>query len=87
MDDELEELQSLFQLFDRDKDGVLSVKEFQGIIRCLGLHVNIDQATDLAATISLDVTGFSVSFNEYLKFVSNERKKEPDSSALLDMFK
>lgn len=86
MDDELEELQSLFQLFDRDKDGVLSVKEFQSIIRCLGLHVNMEQAADLAASVSLDVTGFSVCFNEYLKFVSIERKKEPDHTTLLDMF-
>merc|ERR1712079_52667 len=85
--DEFEELQTLFQLFDRDKDGILNLKEFQGIARCLGLHPNYDQAMELAATVSADTSGFSVSFNEYLKLVSNERKADPDEAALLNMFR
>ena len=37
--------------------------------------------------MSADITGNSVSFNEYLKLVSNERKSEPDEDALLNMFR
>jgi len=87
LEDEFEELQTLFGLFDRDKDGVLSLKEFHGIARRLGLHLNFEQATEIAGTVSADVTGFSVSFNEYLKLVSNERKSDPDECALMNMFK
>ena len=45
------------------------------------------QASEAARTVSVDRTGHSVSFNEYLKLVSNERKSEPDEDALLNMFK
>ena len=31
------------QLFDRDKDGVLNIREFQAIVKCLGLHLKIEQ--------------------------------------------
>ena len=35
-EDEFEELQSLFGLFDYGKDGILSFKEYQKLLRCLG---------------------------------------------------
>jgi len=53
----------------------------------VGLHLNFEQASEAARTVSVDRTGHSVSFNEYLKLVSNERKSEPDEDALLNMFK
>ena len=31
------------QNFDRDKDGVLNSREFQAILKCLGLHLKIEQ--------------------------------------------
>ena len=38
-DDEFEDLQSLYQLFDLDKDGILNFKEFEKILRCLGYRL------------------------------------------------
>ena len=35
-EDEFEELQSLYILFDLDKDGILSFKEYEKLLRCLG---------------------------------------------------
>ena len=31
------------QLYDRDRDGILTVKELQMLLRCLGLKPDIDQ--------------------------------------------
>ena len=31
------------KLFDRDRDGVLNIREFQGLVKCLGLHLKIEQ--------------------------------------------
>ena len=45
------------------------------------------KATALAGPVTCDKTGFSVSFNEFLKIVSNERKSQPDESSLMDMFR
>ena len=38
-EDEFEELQSLFYLFDLDKDGILNFKEYEKLLRCLGYRL------------------------------------------------
>merc|ERR1712037_924967 len=85
-EEEFEDLQSLFELFDRDKDGVLTVKELHLVLRCLGLRPSLEQAAALAGTVSCDSVGFSVSFNEYLRLISNQRRADPDQETLLQMF-
>ncbi|XP_023342314.1 uncharacterized protein LOC111712037 [Eurytemora carolleeae] len=40
----------------------------------------------MAGLVSVDETGFSVSFNEYLRLVSLQRRAEPDEHSLLDVF-
>ena len=35
-----DDYQSLYQLFDLDKDGVLSFKEYEKLLRCLGYRLN-----------------------------------------------
>ena len=39
-DDEFEDLQSLYQLFDLDRDGILNFKEYEKLLRCLGYRLN-----------------------------------------------
>ena len=39
-DDEFDDLQSLYQLFDLDKDGILNFKEYEKLLRCLGYRLN-----------------------------------------------
>jgi len=85
-EDEFEDLQSLFQLFDHDKDGILNFKETQKLLRCLGFRASEEQAKTMAGSVSMDTSGFSVSFNEYLTLVSLQRRAEPDESSLLDVF-
>jgi len=85
-EDEFEDLQSLFQLFDHDKDGILNFKETQKLLRCLGFRASEEQAKTMAGSVSVDSTSFSVSFNEYLTLVSLQRRAEPDESSLLDVF-
>ncbi len=45
-----------------------------------------DQAKDLASTVSVDKTNFSVSFNEFLKLMSEQQESEPDEEALVQVF-
>ena len=37
---------SSFQLFDRDRDGILTIKEVQMLLRCLGLKPDLEQERD-----------------------------------------
>jgi len=85
-EDEFDDLQSLFQLFDRDKDGILTIKETQMLLRCLGLKPNLDQAKVMATMVTCDMTGFSISFNEYLRLISIQRRADPDEESLLEVF-
>ena len=34
---------SYCQLYDRDRDGILTIKELQMLLRCLGLKPDIEQ--------------------------------------------
>jgi len=85
-EDEFDDLQSLFQLFDRDKDGIITIKETQMLLRCLGLKPNLEQAKAIAAMVTCDMTGFSVSFNEYLRLISIQRRADPDEETLMEVF-
>lgn len=38
-DDTFEDLQSLYQLFDLDRDGILNFNEYQKLLRCLGYRL------------------------------------------------
>jgi len=85
-DDEFEDLQSLFVLFDLDKDGILNFKEYEKLLRCLGYRLTENQARTLAKTVSVDKTNCSVSFNEYLTLMSVQQEAEPDHETLVDVF-
>ena len=39
-EDDFDDLESLFILFDLDKDGILSFKEYEKLLRCLGYRLN-----------------------------------------------
>ena len=45
-----------------------------------------DQAQELAATVSVDKEKYSVSFNEFLQFMYNQKTTEPDEETLVKMF-
>jgi len=85
-DDEFDDLQSLYQLFDLDKDGILNFKEYEKLLRCLGYRLNEEQARMLAKTVSVDKTNCSVSFNEFLTLMSVQQESEPDHETLVDVF-
>ena len=84
--DEFDDLQALFMLFDYDRDGILSFKESQVLLRQLGFRPSEEQAKSMLSAVSADTTGFSVSFNEYFTLISLQRRAAPDESSLLDVF-
>lgn len=45
-----------------------------------------EQTRDLASTVSVDKTNFSVSFNEFLTLMSKEQEIEPDEETLVGVF-
>jgi len=41
----------------------------------------------MASQVSLDLTGFSVSYNEYFRLISIKRRAQPDEESLLEVFR
>lgn len=85
-DDKFEEIQSLYQLYDIDRDGILNFKEYEKLLRCLGYRLNEEAAQALAATVTVDTTNYSISFNEFLRFISQQQEMEPAEDTLVDVF-
>jgi Ca2+-binding EF-hand superfamily protein len=90
-------------MFDRDRDGILHIRETQSLLRCLGLRPSVEevlsilvrysmgvaiilQAKYLVSKVTCDIAGFSISFNEFLKLISIQRKEDPDQETLLNVF-
>lgn len=85
-EDEFDDLQSLFQLFDHDRDGILNLRETRKLLKCLGFRTSEEQTRSMVALVSCDTTASSVSFNEYLRLISVQRRAEPDEESLLGVF-
>ena len=56
------------------------------LLRCLGLKPNLDQTKAMVKRVTCDMTGFSISFNEYLRLISIQRRADPDEDTLLEVF-
>jgi aldehyde:ferredoxin oxidoreductase len=48
--------------------------------------LNEEAAQALAATVTVDTTNYSISFNEFLRFISQQQEMEPDEDTLVDVF-
>merc|ERR1711892_1019828 len=86
-DDEYDDLVCLFQLYDRDQDGILNTREMKKVLTCLGFRLSEEQVLSMARKVSCDHQGYSVSFNEFLTLVSKQRREEPDQYDLLGIFR
>ena len=73
-------------MFDYDQDGVVNMKEGQGMLRCLGLATDEVRMKEMVTLVGVDTTHFSLSFNEYLTLVSKKRREEPSDNSLLAAF-
>jgi Ca2+-binding EF-hand superfamily protein len=56
------------------------------ILKFLNSAASEDKARKVARDISADRTGCSVSFNEYLTMMGNQKNTEPTPESLLDAF-
>lgn len=87
LEDEYEDLKALFQMFDFDQDGVVSLKEACGMLRCVGFGHHEEVIRPLVEPVSADTTDASLSFNEFLKLVALKRREAPNENNLLAVFK
>merc|ERR1719431_140362 len=85
-EDDFDDLKALFMLFDFDQDGVVSMKEAMGMLRCVGFRADEEQIKSFVCCVGVDKTGFSLSFNEFLTLVSTKRREDPCEASLMSAF-
>merc|ERR1711915_988030 len=59
-EDEYGDMKALFMLFDYDQDGVVSLKEAMGMLRCFGFRADEEQIKSFVSTVGVDFSGFSL---------------------------
>ena len=65
-DDKFEEIQSLYQLYDIDRDGILNFKEYEKLLRCLGYRLNGKKNSNTRQVNSSQVKLVTASLLSYL---------------------
>ena len=76
-----------FNMFSDALDLKVSMKNLYVLAKC-GLDINYDfwKIKRIVAEVTIDQTHHSLSFNEYLTLISNNRRAQPSEANLIDAF-
>ena len=92
----------MFQLFDKDEDGVLSFPELNVVMRALGQRpsgkggiwrtpiicsVTETNLLKMVRTVSEDKLHDTIEFNEFLQMMSKQEEEEITEESLIEAFK
>ncbi|KAI3733905.1 hypothetical protein L6452_13363 [Arctium lappa] len=70
----MKELQDAFELYDLNKNGLISAKELHQILSRLGESCSVDDCTNMIKSVDSDGDGY-VNFEEFKKMMSNSPSK------------
>lgn len=83
--EQLAEFKESFAFFDKDKSGALSYLEFKGCLSSLGEEPSDEELKEICARLDEDGNK-SISFKEFLSFVTNITKDKDTSDEILAAF-
>ena len=85
-DDKLNELKEVFEMFDRDKDGLIDAKELGNILRSMDHEPSEQELTDLISDVDSNNDG-KVNFNEFLSIMIKRAKDSDIEEELIEAFR
>ena len=80
------EFKIAFGLFDKDGDGVISMKELGTVMRSLGQNPTEQELQDMINEVDSDGTG-TIDFPEFLAFLARKMKDSDTEEELIEAFK
>ena len=102
-EEQIGDYKEVFQLFDKDQDGILSFSECSMALHTLGLRFTGNNPCDntrkkcmlfqeqktlrLITSVSEDAEHFTVEFNEFLVMMNKQEEENLDMDALMEAFK
>ena len=76
-DSKLKEYQAAFDLFDKDKDGTITAREVENVLRSLNQEPTRYEIEEMIAEVDMDGDG-QIDFEEFVNLM-NKRNKETDT--------
>jgi len=86
-EEQLAEYREVFQLLDKDQDGVLSFTQLGVALNILGRRISDQKLLKMVRSVSEDRVYNSIEFNEFLMMMSNQEKEEINMECLMEAFK
>lgn len=85
--DQIAELREVFQLFDKDGDGSITVSELTDVLRAVGQNVGVDEVGRMVAAGDVDSNGV-VDFPEFLTLAAERMNNAAESETdLVETFR
>ena len=79
------EITEAFNLFDKDCDGNIDIKELATVMRTLGYDPNKEELDDIIKTFDVDESG-TIDKEEFINLLTTKLKEQKDDKDLLEIF-
>ena len=79
------ELRIVFQMFDKDGDGRISMDEVRHVVRSMGQTPNDERIDALFKQVDLDGDGL-INYDEFVRLVEERVRAQPDDAEMRAMF-
>ena len=79
------EITEAFNLFDKDCDGNIDIKELATVMRTLGYDPNQEELDDIIKTFDVDKSG-TIDKEEFISLLTTKLKEQKDDKDLLEIF-
>ena len=79
------EITEAFNLFDKDCDGNIDIKELVTVMRTLGYDPNKEELEDIIKTFDVDKSG-TIDKEEFINLLTTKIKEQKDDKDLLEIF-
>ena len=85
-EERITELKAAFQIFDKDGDGLIDVKELETVLRNLGQNPSQEDLKQIINEIDLEENG-AINFNEFILLMIKKLNDNDTEEELIETFK
>ena len=85
-EDKITEFKEAFEIFDKDKDGFITIKELGEIMKNLGQNPTDAELQDMIKEVDIDGNG-NIDFKEFLGLMARKMRDTDSEEELIEAFK
>lgn len=85
-EEKIHEFKEAFEIFDKDKDGYITIKELSEIMRSLGQLPSETELQDMINEVDVDGNG-NIDFKEFLGLMARKMRDTDTEEELIEAFK